>query len=81
MEMKKVLGLLTALLLASPVMADVAIATNAKGDAAWIIKDEKVYVCAGTGTKLACMTLDLKNAHAAPMVNLFDGANTLSTDD
>ena len=79
--MNKVLGLLTALLLVSPVMADVAISTNARGDHAWIIKDEKVYVCGKAGTKLACMTLDLENAHSAPMVNLFDGANTLPTDD
>jgi|ETNmetMinimDraft_11_1059920.scaffolds.fasta_scaffold209217_1 hypothetical protein len=62
-------------------MADVAIATNAKGDTAWIIKDEKVYVCGGVTAKLACMTVDLKNANAAPMVYLLDGMNTLSTDD
>jgi len=43
--MKKILGLLTALLLASPVMADdAAVSSNDKGSA-WIVMDDEIWFC------------------------------------
>ena len=47
--MKKILGLLTALLLATPVMADdVAVGAGSEGTAgngAWIVMDSEIYWC------------------------------------
>ena len=44
--MKKILGLLTALLLGSPVMADdVAVASSHHATATWVVIDDEVYFC------------------------------------
>lgn len=44
--MKKILGLLTALLLATPVMADVAVTMAGETSLrAWVVIDDEVYYC------------------------------------
>ncbi len=49
--MKKILGLVTALLLASPVMGDVAITTTEGFPAiAWVVIDDEVYWCRAHST-------------------------------
>ena len=44
--MKKILGLITALLVVSPVMADdVAVSSNETGGWSWVVIDDEVYYC------------------------------------
>lgn len=44
--MKRILGLLTALLLVSPAMAeDVAVATGEMAGKAWVVIDGEIYFC------------------------------------
>ena len=67
MEMKKVLGLLTALLLTTPVVADDVVISDNHKTLVWIVIDGEPYFCAPhwnaeqKNYKPVCYEADMKN--------------------
>jgi hypothetical protein len=62
--MKKILGLITALLLVSPVVADdVAVSSSEHGVRTWVVVDGDIYYCAAgpAGEHPTCYKAEMKD--------------------
>jgi len=60
--MKKILGLITALLLVSPVVADhVAVSSNERGHWSWVVIDDDIYLCVHVEGKPTCTKAEMKD--------------------